>query len=105
MVRGLGGGVLVAALSEAFFSRRIDMSLPLNGPIVITLPNAEPANGSYKCVATFRGSASVLAESSDSDRDDALDEVIAALRSHSLGDLTLLPMMITTGGKLEYKYI
>jgi hypothetical protein len=81
------------------------MSLPLNGPIVITLPNAEPANGSYKCVATFRGSASVLAESSDSDRDEALDEVIAALRSHSLGDLTLLPMMITTGGRLDYKYI
>jgi hypothetical protein len=81
------------------------MSLPLNGPIVITLPNAEPPGGVYKCVASFRGQAAVLAEASDSDRDDALDEVIDALRSHSLGDLTKLPMMITTGGRLDYKYI
>lgn len=81
------------------------MSLPLNGPIVISIPNVAPPSGLYKCVASFRGSASVLAEATDGDREDALDEVIAALRSHSLGDLTLLPLLITTGGALPYKWI
>jgi hypothetical protein len=81
------------------------MSLPLNGPIVITVPNVAPPSGLFKCVATFRGSASVLAENTDSTRADALDAVIAALRAHPLGDLTLLPLMVTTGGALPYKWI
>jgi hypothetical protein len=97
------------------------MSLPLNGPIVISIPNGPTPNKVFKCVASFRGSASVLAEASESyvltgdpeddadaiaaARNDALDAVIAALRSHSLGDLTLLPLLITTGGALPYKWI
>lgn len=97
------------------------MSLPLNGPIVISIPNAPTPNKVFKCVATFRGSASVLAEASESyvltgnpvtdaeeiskARSDALDAVIDALRNHPLGDLTLLPLLIGTGGALPYKWI
>lgn len=88
------------------------MALPLNGPIVITIPNVAPPSGAFKCVASFRGSASILAESTvtvedegDSARGMALDNVISALRSHSLGDLTLLPLLIGTGGALPYKWI
>lgn len=97
------------------------MSLPLNGPIVISIPNAPTPNKVFKCVATFRGSASVLAEASESyvltgdaeddaaaikaARSDALDAVISDLRNHSLGDLTLLPLLIGTGGALPYKWI
>lgn len=81
------------------------MSLPLNGPIVITVPNVAPPSGVYKCVATFRGSASVLAESSNANRTTALNAVLAALVAHPLGNLTLLPLMITTGGALPYKWI
>lgn len=97
------------------------MSLPLNGPIVISIPNAPTPNKVFKCVATFRGSASVLAEASESyvltgdaeddalaiknARSDALDAVISDLRNHPLGDLTLLPLLITTGGALPYKWI
>lgn len=81
------------------------MSLPLNGPIVIAIPNAAPAGGEFKCVASFRGQAAILAEATEAVRADALDAVIAALRVHPLGDLTLLPLLITTGGRIDYKWI
>ena len=84
------------------------MALPLNGPIHITIENSAPGSGVYTCVARLGGSSEV-ARSSNATRATALDAVIAALRVYpqvvdggpTTVDLTLLPMMINSGGKVS----
>lgn len=85
------------------------MSLPLQGSIHISIENfpqeedvdgrTVSASGAYTCVARLGGSTEV-ARSSNATRATAFDAVISALRAHRLGDLTLLPMQVSTGGQL-----
>lgn len=84
------------------------MSLPLQGSVHISIENfpqtdtdgvITSAAGNYTCVARLGGSTEV-ARSNNATRATALDAVIAALRVHPLGDLTLLPMQVSTGGRL-----
>lgn len=75
------------------------MSLPLQGSIHISIENEPPGSGVYTCVARLGGSTEV-ARSSNATRSTAFDAVISTLRAHQLGDLTLLPMQVSTGGQL-----
>lgn len=84
------------------------MALPLQGSIHISIENLpqtdtngriSSAAGDYTCVARLGGNTEV-ARSSNATRATAFDAVITALRAHPLGDLTLLPMQVSTGGRL-----
>jgi hypothetical protein len=72
------------------------MAVPGAGPIHIAVSQTAP----YVGVATFIGQSGVLAQRTDSDRGDLIEDLLGDLAGSVWGDLSLLPISISNGAPI-----